>query len=69
MSSQYAAYIQGLMFPIMDKEAHISEQEKINEALAIRYHEDIFQKGKLEEERCVDRIGLDEGSCNRLRHT
>ena len=29
----------------MDKE---SEQEKRNEALAIRYHDDIFQKGKLE---------------------
>jgi predicted SnoaL-like aldol condensation-catalyzing enzyme len=31
----------------MDKES-TSEQEKSNEALAIRYHDDIFQKGKLE---------------------
>jgi hypothetical protein len=48
VSSQYAAYIQGLTFPIMDKEPYTSEQEKKNEALAIRYHQDIFQKGKLE---------------------
>ena len=32
----------------MDKESHTSEQEKSNEALAIRYYDDIFQKGKLE---------------------
>jgi steroid delta-isomerase-like uncharacterized protein len=32
----------------MDKEPHTSEQEKTNEALAIRYHDDIFQKGNLE---------------------
>jgi steroid delta-isomerase-like uncharacterized protein len=31
----------------MDKEPY-TEQEKSNEALAIRYHDDIFQKGKLE---------------------
>ena len=36
------------MFQTMDKESSTSEQEKRNEALAVRYHDDIFQKGKLE---------------------
>jgi hypothetical protein len=41
-------YIESLTFQIMDKESYTSEQEKTNEALAVRYHDDIFQKGKLE---------------------
>lgn len=32
----------------MDKESYTSEQERRNEALASRYHDDIFQKGNLE---------------------
>ena len=32
----------------MDASSHTSKQEEKNKALALRYHDDIFQKGRLE---------------------
>ena len=32
----------------MDASSHTSKQEEENKALALRYHDDIFQKGRLE---------------------